>query len=76
MQKNYRQLGCAVAIQAMKDYFRVCEANQKIILKELRSAWVDWLTDGLSLELANQLEANPEKVKKRYHLYEGRSYNG
>jgi hypothetical protein len=62
-----RNLACAIIMQAVKDYF---DANgkpkkQKIILKELRSKWMDFITNGTSVIVAEQLELHPEEIRER-----------
>ena len=72
MEKNYRNLACATLLQAIKDFFRGTESQKKAIIKDLRSDWMDYLTNGLSIELAKELETNPDEVRKRYKAVEGR----
>lgn len=67
MYENYRQLGFAVANQAVRDYFDcVDEGQQKTILKELRSDYMTLITDGMGEIIAEQLELYPEEIKKRF----------
>lgn len=66
MNDAYKQLGYAVAIQALKDFFYTTEENKKVIIKDLKSKWMDWLTGGLSVQLAEKLETEPKEVKKRF----------
>lgn len=73
LEKNYRELGIAVVRQAIKDYFGINKtisptpnkAQKRAILKELRSDWDDFITGGLSLMVADQLEKNPKEIKQR-----------
>ena len=65
MDSNYKELGYAVALQACKDYFRSAEAKKKQIIKDLKSAWMDWWTGGLSVKLAEKLISEPETIRKR-----------
>ena len=69
--ENLRTLGVAMVRQAMKDYFGIncaypSKTQKRAILKELRSDWDDFLTDGLSVMVADQLEKNPKEIKKRF----------
>ena len=62
-----RNLTCAIIMQAVKDYF---DANgntkkQETILKELRSKWMDFITNGTSVIVAEQLELHPEEIRER-----------
>ena len=65
-EHNYRHLAIAMVRQAMKDYFAGGKARKQAILKELRSDWDDFLTDGLSVMVAEQLEKNPKEIKQRF----------
>ena len=60
-----RQLAAAVTLQAVKDFFHSSEKKKKIILKDLRSAWMLLLTDGTSKNVADELEKNPEEIWER-----------
>jgi hypothetical protein len=67
MYQNYRQLGFAIANQAVRDYFSVGDVNKKkAILKDLRSEWMMLITDGTGEHIAEQLEHNPKEIKKRF----------
>ena len=71
---NIRQLACAITMQAVRDYFRSSTANKAVILKDLRSPYMDMLTKGLSLTVAEQLELHPEEIRDR--LYKNREIIG
>lgn len=58
-----KNLGCAVALQAAKDFFDKPWESEGI-LNMLRSDHMDLVTDGLSIKLANTLKTNPEQVKE------------
>ena len=60
-----RQLAAAVTLQAVKDFFNASEKKKKIILKDLRSAWMRTLTDGTSANVADELEKNPNEIWER-----------
>lgn len=62
-----KQLAAAVELQAVKDYFRkrTTPEKRKIILKDLRSAWMQEFTNGNSLIIAEQLEFHPDEIKAR-----------
>ncbi len=64
---NVRNLACAITMQAARDYFNA-EGNtkkQKAILKDLRSKWMDFITNGTSVVVAEQLELHPEEIAAR-----------
>ena len=60
-----KNLACAVMLQATKDYFKSTESQQKKIIKDLRSSWMEQFSNGLSLIVANELVNNPEKIQER-----------
>lgn len=62
---NYRNLGCAIVLQATKDYFEETPEMQKVILKDLRSGHLIALSDGISLTVAEELENNPKEIGVR-----------
>ena len=71
---NIRQLACAILMQAVRDYFRSSAAKKAIILADLRSDYMDTITKGLSLTVAEQLELHPEEIRER--LYKNREIIG
>ena len=64
MTKNYRNLGCAVIREALKEYFEVDKYGKKSIIEDLKGDWMDWFTDGLSIVAAQHLESNPRAIQK------------
>ena len=67
-----RQLSAAILMRAVRDY---CHAGASVgakraILKDLRSDWMDFLTGGQSLVIAEQLEKNRDEIAKRLNIYE------
>ena len=65
--KNLQNLGAAVAYQAIEDYFNTEEDKKKPkILCELRSEWCTWLTDGMSVKAAKELEEHPGRIYRMY----------
>ena len=66
---NYRNLGCAIVLQATKDYFESTPAMQRAILKDLRSGHLSMLSDGISLTVADELESNPKEIAIRLKRY-------
>ena len=60
-----KNLACAVMLQATKDYFKSTEPQQRQIIKDLRSTWMEQFSNGLSLVVANELIKNPEKIQER-----------
>ncbi len=64
MTDSIRTLAAAVTLQAVKEYFSK-PSERKKILQDLRSPWMDNLTDGQSLVVAEQLENHPDEIKSR-----------
>ena len=60
-----RQVAAKVTLQAVKDFFASSTEGKQKILKDLRSAWMRMLTDGTSVNVAEQLEKHPEKIRER-----------
>lgn len=66
-----RSMGAAITLQAVRDYF-ACPKKQEAILKDLRSPYMDMLTNGQSIVVAEQLVKNPADIKARlrkHHKY-------
>ena len=57
-----KNLGCAIAIQAAKDYFDN-PVERSGIIHMLKTPRMSLLTGGLSVQLAEKLANNPEEVK-------------
>lgn len=69
---NYRELGCGIVHQAVKDYFDPKSIDSpKSILKYLRSDYLVQLSDGISLVVAEQLEKHPKEIAERLKKEEG-----
>ena len=67
--ESCRNLGCAVALQAAKDFFDTRNvATKKAILRALRSDYMDLITDSTSVYLAEKLEKEPEVIKERVKM--------
>lgn len=70
-----RQLAAAVELRAVKDYFnkKSTPEKRKVILKDLRSCWMQELTNGNSLVVAEKLEFHPNEIKTRIlKIHEGK----
>ena len=65
--EEIRSLGAAICYQAVKDYCHpeATKAMKKKILKDLRSGYLDALTNGTASVVAEQLETNEWEIKKR-----------
>ena len=83
--KNIHDLACAIVLQAVRDYFtkdkykskdkteKTFPKKQKRILKDLRSEYMNFITDGLSVVVAEKLESNPKEIRARLRKYDGRT---
>ncbi len=65
MEQNIKNLASAVLLQAAKDYCAGTEKEQAKISEELRSEWMQELTQGISLVVAEQLEKNWKSIAPR-----------
>lgn len=67
MSKNYKNLVAAIMLQATRDYFhkKTTPEKRQRILKDLRSKWMRDLTDGTSVNIAEQLEKHPKEIRSR-----------
>lgn len=62
---NYRQLGMAVTLQSLKDFIEADPIEQKAIIADLRTPYMEFLSNGLSVPLADRLEKNPTEICNR-----------
>ena len=62
-----RNLGAAICYQAVKDYCNpaTTKAQKRVILKDLRSGYLNALTNGTATIVAEQLEVNEWEIKQR-----------
>jgi hypothetical protein len=65
-----RNLAAAVTLQAVKDFFSGSTKKKQIILADLRSDWMRNFTNGTSVNVAEQLEKNPEEIRERFRRHE------
>lgn len=65
--EEIRSLGAAIAYQAVKDYCHpeATQTMKKKILKDLRSGYLNSLTNGTASIVAKQLEINEQEIKQR-----------
>lgn len=67
---NWKNLGCAIALQAAKDYEAIdgvesSPAQRGWIIRQLRSDYMNLITDGKSSLLADELKRDYKAVVKR-----------
>lgn len=67
-QYHIRSLAAATVMQAVQDYFEFPN-ERKLILHDLRSEWMQYLTNGISLNVAEQLELHPKQIRARLRKY-------
>ena len=67
-----RQLVCAIILQAVKDYCaqNTTDKKKSAILMDLRSPYMDQISNGTSVIVAEQLELRPTEIAKRLKVYE------
>lgn len=68
----YKNLGCAIAMQAAKDYASVDASPQSraAIIRQLRSPYMEFITGGISIMLADALRRDYKSVVKRIYSME------
>ena len=63
---NARQLIMTIIHRAVADYCQtISESRKAEILKSLRSKYMDYVSDGMSVIVAEQLEKNYDAIKAR-----------
>lgn len=68
---NYRNLANAIAIQAARDYAEETRpTGKRAIIRQLRSEYMDFITDGLAPMLANALIKDENAVIRRIRSVE------
>lgn len=69
--QSIRNLAAAIILQAVKDYLAAdgVPSKQSVILKDLRSARMDFITGGSSVIVAERLETHPEEIADRLRQY-------
>lgn len=60
-----KELAAETLLQAAKDYCTADEHQQKAIIKNLNSSWMDLFTDGLSKVVAQRLQTNEQEIYNR-----------
>jgi hypothetical protein len=66
MDTSIKNLGAAIILQAVKDYFNATASYQKrVIINDLKSDWLDFITNGTSIVVADKLKSNPEEIRRR-----------
>ena len=68
---NARQLVASIMLQATRDYCRSgSESRRNAIVKDLRSPHMDFASNGMSIMVADQLEAHPDEIRARINKEE------
>ena len=63
---NLRQLVAKITYQAAKDYCESESSNKRLkILTDLQSSYMDYITDGTSVAVAEQLEKHSKEIAAR-----------
>lgn len=60
-----RNLACAIIMQAVRDYFNSSKNGKQVILNDLRSKYMDFITQGTSTVVAEQLELHEDEIRER-----------
>lgn len=70
-----RELVCAITMQAVKDYVSGDKAQKRAVLHDLRSPYMEQLTNGMSSTVALQLELHPDAIAERMRKYKEQKEN-
>lgn len=63
---NAHQLIAAVLFQATKDYCETrSEPSRDAIIKDLRSSRMEYMSNGMSIIVAEQLKKHPDEIRER-----------
>lgn len=67
LMKNYNNLASATMLEAAREY---CErgttpAQKRAIIKDLNGQWMDFLTNGMSKNVAEELQKNEQAIRIR-----------
>ena len=63
---NAHQLIAAILFQATKDYCETrSEASRDKIIKDLRSSRMEYISNGMSIVVAEQLKKHPDEIRDR-----------
>lgn len=64
---SIKSLTSAIILQAVRDYLspKASPKKQDEILKDLRSPYMDFITNGQSVLVAEQLELHPKEIAER-----------
>lgn len=70
ISKGIQALASATLIQAAKEY---CDEHtsleeKRVILKDLKGEWMDFLTNGTAKNVAEELQRNEKGVKERINI--------
>lgn len=66
IMRGIKNLASATLIEAAREYCEVETTQQKNkIIKDLNTTWMDFLTDGMSINVARELQRNGPAIKKR-----------
>lgn len=65
-EENAHHLIAAVLLQATKDYCGTrSESSRDTIIKDLRSSRMDYMSNGMSIVVAEQLKLHPDEIRDR-----------
>jgi hypothetical protein len=70
MRNTYKQLGAAIVLQAVKDYFKADDDMKRCIIKELKSEYLYQFAGRTSFVVAEALEKNPKEIAARLKMYD------
>ena len=63
-EDSYRAIAVAILSQSVSDFVHGTPRTRKAIIKDLRSTYMETITNGLSIVVADQMEFHPEQIKE------------
>lgn len=72
-ETGVRNLASAMLLQAAEDYLNTNKKKEKdSIIKELNSRWTKFLTNDMSVTVAEKLQTQPGQIKRNLKKYKFR----
>jgi hypothetical protein len=65
-----KRLASAIIMQAVRDFFKGNKGERKVILRDLCSSYMDLITDGMSVVVAEKLAKNPKSIRAKLRKYD------
>lgn len=63
--QGIKELGARTCLEAAREYCATTPAKKRAIIKDLKGEWMDFLTNGLSKTVADELLRNEKEIAVR-----------